>query len=55
MAALKPRGGDGPLEVEFGRGGCTVLIPVEGGGRLVVVLDSGEADQLGQLLATVAA
>lgn len=55
MAALKPRGGDGPLEVEFGRGGCTMLIPVEGGGRLVVVLDSTEAEQLGEMLVAVRA
>lgn len=55
MAALKPRGGDGPLEVEFGRAGCTMLIPVEGGGRLVVVLDRAEAEQLGEMLVAVRA
>lgn len=55
VAALKPRGGDGPMEIELGQGGCTMLIPVEGGGRLVVVLDSAEAEQLGTILAAVRA
>ena len=50
MGALKPRGADGPLEVEMDRTGCTILLPVEGGGRLVVVLGSDEAEALGQLL-----
>ena len=55
VGALKPRGADGPLEVEADQSGCTVLIPVEGGGRLVVVLDSDEAESLGQMLVTVQA
>ena len=55
MGALKPRGADGPMEVELDRAGCTVLIPVEGGGRLVLVLDSAEAELLGQMLTTVRA
>lgn len=55
VAALKPRGGDGPIEVELDQAGCTMLIPVEGGGRLVVVLDSAEAEQLGTILAAVRA
>lgn len=50
MGALKPRGADGPLEVELGREGCTVLIPVDGGGRLVVALGPDEAALLGQML-----
>lgn len=43
------------MEVELGYSGCTMLIPVEGGGRLVVALDSAEAELLGQMLTAVRA
>ena len=53
VGELMPRMGDGPLEVEADQHGCTVRIPVVGGGRLVVVLDAREARNLGGMLVTV--
>ena len=55
MGELKPRMGDGPLEVEADRHGCTVRIPVAGGGRVVVMLDRKEAERLGDMLVAVSA
>ena len=52
MAALKPRTGDGPLEVER-EGGIVVRIPVDGGGRLVLELKDAEASELKDALAAV--
>ena len=37
MAAMKPRTGDGPLEVTKEGRGIVMRVPLEGGGRLVVV------------------
>lgn len=46
MAAMKPRTGDGPLEVvEEGRS-IIMRVPLEGGGRLVVEIDAEEAKNL---------
>lgn len=46
MAAMKPRTGDGPLEVvEEGRG-IVMRMPLEGGGRLVVEINAEEAANL---------
>jgi hypothetical protein len=46
MAAMKPRTGDGPLEVtEEGRD-YVMRVPLEGGGRLVVKLTADEARAL---------
>ena len=51
MAAMKPRTGDGPLEVtKENRGGIVMRIPLEGGGRLVVELNAEEAANLGSCL-----
>ena len=36
MAAMKPRTGDGPLEVTKEGRGIIMRVPLEGGGRLVV-------------------
>ena len=36
MAAMKPRTGDGPMEVTKEGRGIIMRVPVEGGGRLVV-------------------
>lgn len=36
MAAMKPRTGDGPLEVTKEGRGIVLRMPLEGGGRLVV-------------------
>ena len=38
MAAMKPRTGDGPMEVTKEGRGIIMRVPVEGGGRLVVCL-----------------
>ena len=39
MAAMKPRTGDGPLEVTKEGRGYVMRVPLEGGGRLVVELN----------------
>ena len=39
MAAMKPRTGDGPLDVEREGRGIVLRIPVEGGGRRVLELN----------------
>lgn len=48
MAAMKPRTGDGPLEVTKEGRGIIVRIPLEGGGRLVVELSPDEANQMSE-------
>jgi hypothetical protein len=54
MAAMKPRTGDGPLEVTKEGRGIVMRVPLEGGGRLVVELTPDEARDLGAQLTTVA-
>ena len=54
MAAMKPRTGDGPLEVTKEGRGIVMRVPLEGGGRLVVELTPVEARDLGAQLTTVA-
>src|SRR6266568_1612330 len=46
MAAMKPRTGDGPLEVTKEGRGLVMRVPLEGGGRLVVELSADEATVL---------
>ena len=53
MAAMKPRNGDGPLEVEREGRGIVVRIPVEGGGRLVLELNDAELTSLKEALGAV--
>jgi len=48
MAAMKPRTGDGPLEVVKEGRGIVMRVPLEGGGRLVVELNAQEANDLGE-------
>jgi Protein of unknown function (DUF3117) len=50
MAAMKPRTGDGPLEVTKEGRGIVMRVPLEGGGRLVVELSVDEAAKLGDAL-----
>jgi hypothetical protein len=50
MAAMKPRTGDGPLEVTKEGRGIVMRVPLEGGGRLVVELTPDEAHALGEAL-----
>jgi Protein of unknown function (DUF3117) len=52
MAAMKPRTGDGPLEVTKEGRGIVMRVPLEGGGRLVVELTPAEATNLGDALKT---
>ena len=53
MAAMKPRTGDGPMEVTKEGRGIIMRVPLEGGGRLVVELTQDEAVDLGgQLVET---
>ncbi|MGV1003536.1 MAG: DUF3117 domain-containing protein [Candidatus Nanopelagicales bacterium] len=54
MAAMKPRTGDGPLEVTKEGRGIVMRVPLEGGGRLVVELTPAEAQDLGSQLTEVA-
>jgi hypothetical protein len=53
MAAMKPRTGDGPLEVTKEGRGIVMRVPLEGGGRLVVELTADEAARLGDALKSV--
>lgn len=46
MAAMKPRTGDGALEVTKEGRGIVLRMPLEGGGRLVVEMTPGEAAAL---------
>ena len=50
MAAMKPRTGDGPLEVTKEGRGIVMRGPREGGGRLGVELNAEEATALGDAL-----
>ncbi|PID53477.1 MAG: DUF3117 domain-containing protein [Micrococcales bacterium] len=53
MAAMKPRTGDGPLEVSKEGRGIVMRMPLEGGGRLVVEMTQEEADALAEVLGPV--
>jgi hypothetical protein len=53
MAAMKPRTGDGPLEVTKEGRGIVMRVPLEGGGRLVVEMTPDEASALGDALKSV--
>lgn len=50
MAAMKPRTGDGPMEVVKEGRGYILRLPLEGGGRLVVEMNADEVKQLGDTL-----
>jgi hypothetical protein len=50
MAAMKPRTGDGPLEVTKEGRGIVLRMPLEGGGRLVVEMNAEEAGALGDAI-----
>jgi hypothetical protein len=53
MAAMKPRTGDGPLEVTKEGRGIVMRVPLEGGGRLVVEMTAEEAGDLREALQSV--
>ncbi len=46
MAAMKPRTGDGPMEVTKEGRGIVMRVAVDGGGRLVVEMNAEEATSL---------
>ena len=50
MAAMKPRTGDGPMEVTKEARSLVMRIPLEGGGRPVVELNQEEARNLADVL-----
>jgi hypothetical protein len=50
MAAMKPRTGDGPLEVTKEGRDIVLRMPLDGGGRLVVEMTPVEAAALGAAL-----
>lgn len=50
MAAMKPRTGEGPLEVTKEGRGIVLRMPIEGGGRLVVEMTPDEAADLGRAI-----
>lgn len=47
---MKPRTGDGPLEVTKEGRGIVMRVPLEGGGRLVVEMSTEEATNLSEAL-----
>ena len=53
MAAMKPRTGDGPMEVVKEGKGLVMRLPVDGGGRLVVEINEEEAAELNKCLAGI--
>lgn len=53
MAAMKPRTGDGPMEVVREQRKLVMRIPTDGGGRLVVELNDEEAQALKAALSGV--
>ena len=50
MAAMKPRTGDGPLEVSAEGRGIVMRIPGDGGGRIVIELTALAAAELAYAL-----
>jgi len=53
MAAMKPRTGNGSLEVTKEGRGIVMRIPAEGGGRLVIELSEDEATELAGALSSL--
>ncbi|MDR3069670.1 MAG: DUF3117 domain-containing protein [Propionibacteriaceae bacterium] len=55
MAAMKPRTGDGPIEITKEGRIIVMRIPAEGGGRLVIELNAAEVRDLKTALEEIAA
>lgn len=53
MAAMKPRTGDGPLEVVKEGRGIIMRLPLEGGGRLVVEMNAEEIQALADAISSL--
>ena len=50
MAAMKPRTGDGPMEVTKEGRSLIMRVPIDGGGRLVLEINADEARELKECL-----
>ncbi|MCK6095969.1 DUF3117 domain-containing protein [Micrococcus sp. 2A] len=50
MAAMKPRTGDGPMEVTKEGRSLIMRVPIDGGGRLVLEINAEEAQELKECL-----
>lgn len=50
MAAMKPRTGDGPIEVTREGRDLVMRVPLDGGGRLVLSLKQEEINELSRVL-----
>ena len=46
MAAMKPRTGDGPMDITKEGRSLIMRVPIDGGGRLVVELNAAESAEL---------
>ncbi|MCP3426085.1 DUF3117 domain-containing protein [Rothia sp. AR01] len=55
MAAMKPRTGEGPMEVTREGRSLIMRIPLEGGGRLVLEISAEEARSLRDCLDPITA
>ncbi|MDR1790926.1 MAG: DUF3117 domain-containing protein [Propionibacteriaceae bacterium] len=55
MAAMKPRTGDGPIEITKEGRIIVMRIPAEGGGRLVIELNAAEVHALKDAVDEIAA
>lgn len=53
MAAMKPRTGDGPMEVTKEGRSLIMRVPIDGGGRLVLEINADEAQALKECLVGV--
>lgn len=53
MAAMKPRTGDGPLEVVKEGRSIIMRMPLEGGGRLVLEISPEEVKDIAAALETI--
>lgn len=53
MAAMKPRTGEGPIEVAKEARVIAMRIPADGGGRLVIEMNATEAAELLEALKSV--
>lgn len=53
MAAMKPRTGDGPMEVTKEGRSLILRVPIDGGGRLVLEMNAEEAGHLKDCLLDV--
>lgn len=53
MAAMKPRTGDGPIELTREGRDLVMRVPLDGGGRLVLSLKQEEVEELSRVLEAV--